>query len=219
MRVVLLGLPGAGKGTQAALLAEKAGIPHVATGNIFRAAMSKGTPLGLQVKAIVDSGALVPDALTIAIVRERLAEPDCKRGFVLDGFPRTVPQAEALDEILTAAGSPLERAIYIDVPEERVVARLAGRRTCPHCGATYHVQTDPPNADGTCRRCGHAVTQRADDAEDAQRRRVQAYRRDTEPLLPYYDRTGKLARVPGEGAVSEVAIRVLAAATPGATAQ
>ncbi len=218
MRVVLLGLPGAGKGTQAALLAEIAGIPHIATGNMFRAAMSAGTPLGLQVKAIVDSGALVPDALTIAIVRERLAEPDCEPGFVLDGFPRTVPQAEALDEMLTAARTPLERALYIEVPEDRVVARLAGRRACPACGATYHVETDPPKADGTCRRCGHAVTQRADDSEEAQRRRVQAYRRDTEPLLPYYARQGKLVRVPGEGAVREVSARVLAA-VPGAAAR
>ena len=212
MRIILLGLPGAGKGTQAALLAERAGVPHIATGNIFRAAMSAGTPLGQQVKAIVDSGALVPDTLTIAIVRARLAEADCRQGFILDGFPRTVPQAEALDQTLSDVGQPVERAISIDVAEDRVVARLAGRRTCPQCGATYHVETDPPQPDGTCRRCGHAVTQRADDREDVQRRRVQAYRRDTEPLLPYYTDQRKLVRVSGEGSVSEVAARVAAAA-------
>ncbi len=212
MRVVLLGLPGAGKGTQAALLAAHAGVPHIATGNIFRAAMAAGTPLGQQVKAIVDAGALVPDALTIAIVRERLLEPDCASGFVLDGFPRTVPQAVALDEQLRELGQDVERAIYIDVSEDRVVSRLAGRRTCPECGATYHVATDPPNSDGTCRRCGHMVVQRADDTEAVQRRRVDAYRRDTEPLLPYYQRQGKLVRIPGEGAVADVAGSVAAAA-------
>jgi adenylate kinase len=215
VRVVLLGLPGAGKGTQAALLAADTGVPHIATGNIFRAAMAAGTPLGQRVKAVVDSGALVPDELTVAVVRERLAQADCERGFVLDGFPRTVAQAEALDGLLAEGGRALDRAIYLDVPLERVVARLAGRRTCLACGATYHVEADPPAPDGTCRRCGGRVVQRADDREEAQRRRVEAYRRETEPLLPYYAGQGKLVRVDGEGTVEEVRQRVRTAALGG----
>jgi len=215
LHVVLLGLPGAGKGTQAALLARGAGVPHIATGNIFRQAMADGTALGLQVRAIVEGGGLVPDALTVAIVQERLGRPDCAAGFVLDGFPRTVAQATALDRHLDCAGAPLERAIYLHVPEERVVARLAGRRVCPGCGATYHVLTDPPNADGTCPRCGRTVEQRADDRQEVQARRVEAYRRETAPLLPYYSAQGRLVRVDGEGSVAEVAGRLGAAAEGG----
>jgi adenylate kinase len=212
LRIVVLGLPGAGKGTQAALLASSAAVPHIATGNIFRQAMADGTPLGLQVKAIVDSGRLVPDELTIAIVRARLQQGDAATGFILDGFPRTAPQAEALDRFLIPIGRPLERALYIDVPEDQVLARLVGRRTCPGCGATYHVETAPPQPDGTCPRCGRQVVQRADDREEVQRRRLAAYRRETEPLLPYYAAQGKLVRVDGEGTVADVAARMREAA-------
>lgn len=215
LRLVLLGLPGAGKGTQAALLAGVAGVPHVATGSIFRQAVADGTPLGLQVQAVMERGGLVPDTLTIAIVRDRLAREDCRGGFVLDGFPRTLAQGESLDASLAAMGQELTRAVHLDIAEERAIARLAGRRTCTHCGATYHIEADPPAPGGRCRRCGNIVIQRADDAEDAQRRRIEAYRRDTEPLLAYYDRQGKLVRVFADRPMTEVADDLARLARPG----
>ncbi len=211
MRIVLLGLPGAGKGTQAALLASSAGVPHVATGNIFRQAMTAGTPLGLQVREIVERGGLVPDQLTVAIVRQRLMEADAARGFVLDGFPRTVPQALALDAMLRGMAAPLERAVLLQMTADEAVARLAGRRVCPRCGATYHLQAAPPAPDGTCPRCGAAVEQRADDREEVQRRRVEAYEGETAPLVPHYEAAGRLLRVPAGGDVADVAARLRAA--------
>ena len=205
MRLVLLGLPGAGKGTQAALLAAVGSVPHVATGSIFRQAVTLGTPLGRQVQAVMEGGGLVPDALTIAIVRDRLAQPDCGAGFVLDGFPRTLAQGEALDATLLALGRELTRAMHLDIPEAAALTRLSGRRSCTHCGATYHIAADPPAPGDLCRRCGYPVVQRADDAEDAQRQRILAYRRDTEPLLVYYGRQGKLARVAADRPMGDVA--------------
>lgn len=209
---MLLGLPGAGKGTQAARLAEVLGVPHVATGDMFREAMAAGTPVGLQVKAVVEAGAYVPDGLTIALVEERLRQPDCAPGFVLDGFPRTVGQAEALDRLLGRAAARLDRVLLLDVPEAVVLARLTGRRTCPACGATYHMASAPPGPGGACLRCGATVVQRADDREDVQRRRLETYRTLTEPLVPFYAAAGRLVRVSGEGAVDAVAARLRAAA-------
>ena len=216
LRIVLLGLPGAGKGTQAVALAARGGVPHVATGNIFRQAIADRSALGLQVQAIYDAGALVPDALTIALVRDRLARSDSAAGFVLDGFPRTVPQASALDEMLEAQGHPLEVAIHLHVPAALVLGRLVGRRWCPNCGAVYHVESDPPASGDACRRCGTAVVQRADDREEVQRRRLEAYRAETEPLLPYYAAAGKLVTVDGAGSVQDVAARLQAAVQGGA---
>lgn len=219
MRVVLLGLPGAGKGTQAALLAGAAGVPHVATGNIFRQAVAEATALGRQVKEILDRGALVPDALTTAIVEERLRQADCRGGFVLDGFPRTLPQGEALDALLPRLGTALERAVLLQIAPERAVARLAGRRTCSHCGATYHVETDPPGAGDLCRRCGHPVSQRPDDRPEVQRRRIEAYERDTAPLIVHYRQDGRLLVIDGDRPLAEVAAdlaRQLDAAPTGA---
>lgn len=210
MRLALLGLPGAGKGTQAALLAGVAGVPHIATGAIFRQAVAAGTPLGRQVQDILEAGGLVPDAVTVEVLRERLADPDCASGFLLDGFPRTLGQAEALEALLAGLGSPLERVVYLDVPEGRVVARLSGRRVCARCGATYHVEADPPPADGRCGRCGGPVVQRADDAADVQRRRVATYRRDTEPLLGFYAGRGLLLRIDGDRPMAAVAAELAA---------
>ncbi len=208
MQVVLLGLPGAGKGTQAALLAQHLGVPHVATGDMFRAAVAAGSPLGRQVRAVMESGAYVPDALTIEVMRDRLAQPDCAAGAVLDGFPRTVAQAEALDLMLADRGRGVDAAVLLEVAEDAVIARLSLRRVCPRCGASYHLETAPPGPGGVCTRCGTPVEARADDREDVQRRRLQTYRRETEQLLPHYAARGLLRRVDGMGTVPEVAVRV-----------
>ena len=208
MRIVMLGLPGAGKGTQAKRLAAARRVPHVATGDIFRQAMADGTPLGRQVQEIVARGAYVPDRLTIEIVRERLAQDDARAGFVLDGFPRTAPQADALDTLLAARGTGLDHAILLEMDAEAVIRRLSGRRVCPQCGAIYHVETDPPGPDGACPRCGAAVVQRPDDQADVQRRRVEVYERETAPLVPFYAAQGRLLRLSGAGAPDDVTARI-----------
>jgi adenylate kinase len=208
VQVVLLGLPGAGKGTQAALLAERLGVPHIATGDMFRAAVAADSPLGKRVQAIMESGAYVPDGLTIEVMRERLGQPDCAAGAVLDGFPRTVAQADALDGMLADRGRGVDAALLLEVAEDAVIARLALRRVCPRCKATYHLETAPPGPGGRCTRCGTPVVVRADDREDVQRRRLATYRRETEQLLPHYAARGLLVRVDGAGAVAEVAARV-----------
>lgn len=211
MDIALLGLPGAGKGTQAALLATELGVPHIATGNIFRQAAADGTPLGLRVRAIMEEGRLVPDALTVAVIRERLQAADCAPGAVLDGFPRTLAQATALDGLLGDLGRALRAAVYLVVDEARAVERLSGRRVCPQCGATYHLESTPPLADGRCRSCGVPVVQRADDAPAAQSQRLMAYREATEPVLAYYRDRGRLREVDGDRSVADVASGVLAA--------
>ncbi len=215
MDIALLGLPGAGKGTQAALLAAELGVPHIATGDIFRQAAAAGTPLGLEVRAVMEAGGLVPDALTVSVIRERLAVADCATGSVLDGFPRTVAQATALDRLLGELGRGLHVAVYLVVDEARAVERLSGRRVCPQCGATYHLETAPPSGDGRCRRCGVPVVQRADDAPAAQHQRLAAYREATAPVLAYYRGDGRLRDVDGDRPAAEVARGVLAAVRGG----
>lgn len=204
MRLVVFGPQGAGKGTQGALLAEKFGIPDICTGDIFRWAISGGTALGLKVKDYVEQGELVPDELTIAVVRERLGANDCQTGFVLDGFPRNITQAEALDEILAAQGAQLDAALVIEIPEEVSLRRILGRRVCTKCGHNYHVDT-PPENDWTCDVCGSSVSGRSDDNEDAIRTRLALYHKQTEPLKAFYDERGQLRSVDGApGSPAEV---------------
>jgi len=184
MKLILLGPPGAGKGTQAKLLAERLEIPQIATGDILRAAVKQGTPMGLKAKGFMDAGSLVPDEVVVGIVRERLQQVDCARGFILDGFPRTVAQAEALKEMLASLGKNLNAVISLEVDNEALVRRLTGRRTCQECGRGFHVDFDPPKTDGTCDACGGELYQRDDDREETIRRRLEVYTDQTQPLMP-----------------------------------
>lgn len=204
MRLVFLGPPGAGKGTQARALAQEWGVPHIATGDMLRDAAAAGTPLGRQARAFMERGALVPDDVIIGLIAERLAEPDAKRGFVLDGFPRTIPQAEALDRLLAEREQGLDRVIYFDVSEDELLRRLTGRRSCPACQATYHVTANRPRRPGVCDRCGTELVQRPDDREDTVRTRLKVYAEQTAPLLEHYRRRGVLATVAGVGAIEAV---------------
>jgi adenylate kinase len=204
MRLILLGPPGAGKGTQAKQLAERLAIPQISTGDMLRAAVKAGTPLGREAQAIMERGELVPDEIVIELFRERSLQPDAAGGFILDGFPRTVPQAEALRKILAERGQRIERVVSLEVPEENLVGRIAGRRTCRSCQAMYHLQASPPRAAGRCDRCGGELYQRADDNEDTVRERLRVYRGQTEPLIAYYDRDGVVRRVPGTGSIESI---------------
>ncbi len=206
MRIVLLGGPGSGKGTQAKKLVEKLGIPQISTGDIFRAALKEGTPMGVRAKTYMDKGELVPDEVVIGVVEERLAKPDLNKGFMLDGFPRTLPQAEALDKILRAQGKPLDHAILVDVPEEELVTRLSGRRTCKNaeCGMMYHVKFNPPKKEGICDTCGKELYQRDDDSEATVRERLTVYNNQTAPLIDYYQKKGLLRRVEGVGPIDRI---------------
>ena len=197
--IVLLGAPGSGKGTQAERIAPAFGVSHISTGEILRAAVKAGTELGMAAKRFMDAGDLVPDEVMIGIIRERLTEPDTAAGFMLDGFPRTLPQASALDEMLTGAGRALTLVLLIDVPDEELVQRLAGRRACRSCGRGYNVVFDPPKVDGVCDVCGADLFQRDDDNETTVRNRLQVYARQTEPLTGYYRDKGILATVSGAG--------------------
>lgn len=208
MRLILLGPPGAGKGTQAQRLAERLGIPQVSTGDILRAAVAAGTPLGREAKATMDRGALVPDGVVIGIIRERLKAPDCARGYILDGFPRTVAQAEALDETLGGMGTPLTAVLSLTVDPEELVRRLAGRRSCGSCGAAYHLETAPPRSPGRCDRCGGELFQREDDREETIRKRLAVYRDQTAPLVEYYRGRGLLKEVDGRGEIADVFARI-----------
>ena len=207
-RVIFLGAPGAGKGTQARRLAASSGVPQVATGDMLREAVAEGTPLGREAKRYMDSGALVPDAVVIGLVDERLARADAATGYVLDGFPRTVAQAEALDGLLGRRRQELDRVIFFDVSRPELIRRLTGRRICRKCGTTFHMVSAPPKTAGRCDVCGGELYQREDDAEATVARRLDVYETQTAPLLDYYRRRGLLVRVAGEGAMEDVADRI-----------
>lgn len=204
-----MGLPGAGKGTQAALIVDKLHIPHISTGDMFRAAVKEETPLGLEAKSYMDQGALVPDRVTIGIVRDRLGKDDCDNGFLLDGFPRTVPQAEALDELLQDLEKSIDLVVYIDVPQHELLSRLTGRRICRDCGATFHLVFAPPKQDGVCDRCGGTLYQRADDQEETVAKRLKINQEQTEHLIRYYSAKEKLERIDGEQPIEQVTEAIL----------
>ena len=203
LRIVMLGAPGAGKGTQAKQLAEKHGLPHISTGDIFRAHLREGTALGLQVKGYLDSGRLVPDQLTCAIVADRTAQADCKNGYILDGFPRSLPQAEEFQRLLTDRGEKVDLAINIDVTNGEIVCRLTARRSCPKCGAIYNLKFKPPKKNNTCDLDGEALIQRQDDKENTVRDRLEVYHETTEPIIDYYGRQGVLKTVQGAGSTPD----------------
>lgn len=209
LNIVLMGLPGAGKGTQAARLVEILGIPHISTGDMFRAAVNEETPLGLEAKSYMDQGQLVPDRVTIGIVRERLGKDDCANGFLLDGFPRTVPQAEALDQLLEEMERKLDHVIYIEVEEDELLKRLTGRFMCRTCGSTYHRIFAPPQQEGICDRCGGELYQRNDDKEETVANRLKINMEQMGHLLQYYESTGKLHRIQGKRPIDEVTKTIL----------
>jgi adenylate kinase len=215
-RVIFLGAPGAGKGTQARRLAAGSGVPQVAPRAKLREAVAQGTPLGREAKRYMDQGALVPDEVVIGLVDERLARPDAKAGYVLDGFPRTVAQAEALDALLARRGQGLDRVVFFDVSREELVRRLTGRRVCRQCGTAFHLVSAPPRTPGRCDQCGGELYQRDDDTEGTVARRLDVYQAQTAPLLDYYGRRGLLARVAGEGPVDRVAASIRKAVTEAA---
>lgn len=207
MNLILLGAPGAGKGTQAEIICEKLGIPAISTGNIIREALKSGTEMGKKAKSYMDEGKLVPDDVVIGIIQERLAQDDCKAGFILDGFPRTIAQAEALD----AMGVAIDRVIDIDVADDRIMQRLSGRRVCGACGASYHIDHKPPKAEGVCDKCGAELIQRKDDHPDTIAERLKVYHEQTEPLKGYYAKTGKLRTVEGQEELEETTALTLKA--------
>ena len=197
MKLILLGAPGAGKGTQAEILSRKLGIPTISTGNILRAAMKNGTPVGLKAKSFVEAGQLVPDDVVIGIVEERLAESDCAGGYILDGMPRTIPQAEALEK----AGIDIDCALSIEIADETIIERMGGRRSWRRCGATYHVVSAPPRTEGVCDSCGGELSVRKDDAPETVKARLEVYHRETEPLKAFYAERGKLKSVANQATI------------------
>ena len=206
MKLILLGAPGAGKGTQADILCEKLDIPTISTGNILRAAVRNGTPTGLKAKAFMDAGQLVPDEVIIGIISERLQEPDCAGGYILDGVPRTIAQAEALEK----AGIRFDHVISIETADEVVTQRLSGRRVCPQCGAPYHITNNPPKAEGICDACGHELIQRKDDSADTIASRLEVYHAETEPLKEFYQKRDLLRLVADEGSIEDINGRIMA---------
>jgi len=211
MRLVFLGAPGAGKGTQAQRLAAQEQIPHVSTGEILRESVKRGMPLGLQAKGYMDSGKLVPDEVVIGLVREKLTSPECARGYILDGFPRTVAQAEALDRIFRETGTPgLDQVVSFDVPQEEIVRRLSGRRSCSRCQRVYHIEHDPPKQEGVCDKCGGTPVQRADDKPETVLARLLVFDQQTRPLMEYYQKRGLLQRVDASASIDQVYARLLA---------
>ena len=207
MNIIMLGAPGAGKGTQAAVLCEHFGIPTISTGNMIREALKNGTEMGLKAKSYMDDGKLVPDEVVIGIVKERLSEDDCKKGFILDGFPRTIPQAEALDNM----GVDIKYVINIDVPDESIIKRMSGRRVCENCGRPYHIESLKPQKDGVCDDCGGTLVQRKDDHPDTVLARLDVYHKETEPLADYYKKQGKLVNVAGQNTVADTTAAILKA--------
>ena len=210
MKIVMLGAPGAGKGTQAKMIAEKYSIPHISTGDIFRANIKNGTELGKKAKSFIDKGQLVPDELTLDLIMDRFKEDDCKNGYVLDGFPRTIPQAEALDEALKANGEKVDFAIDIDVPDENIVRRMGGRRACLSCGATYHMVHIPPKKEGICDVCGQPLVLRDDDKPETVKNRLDVYHKQTQPLIDFYNAKGILKSVDGTVDMKDVFAAIVA---------
>lgn len=204
MNVVLLGPPGAGKGTQAARIVEKYGVPHISTGDIFRANIKAGTELGKRAQEYMNRGELVPDELVVEIATDRLAADDCKEGFLLDGFPRTVFQAEKLDEFMASKGREIEHVLNIEVGRDDLMARLTGRRVCKSCGASFHVVNIPPKQEGICDNCGAELVQRADDNEETASNRIEVYNRETKPLIDYYEKAGNIVNIDGGKAAEDV---------------
>ena len=200
----MLGAPGAGKGTQAINIAKEYHIPHVSTGDIFRANIKNETKLGMEAKSYMDAGKLVPDELTIGMLLSRISEPDCKDGYVLDGFPRTIPQAESLKDALSARGEKIDFAVDIEVPDENIMNRMTGRRSCPKCGATYHVAFNPPKKENVCDECGSELVQRADDKPETVSSRLKVYHEQTQPLIEFYTKEGVLQRIDGTKSPKEV---------------
>ena len=210
MKIVMLGAPGAGKGTQAKMISEKYGVPHISTGDIFRANIKENTPLGQKAKEYMDKGLLVPDELVVDLVVDRLAQDDAKKGYVLDGFPRTIPQAEALTEALSKIGEKLDYAIDVDVPDENIVRRMGGRRACVSCGATYHVVYNPTKVEGKCDRCGNDLIIRDDDKPETVLKRLDVYHKQTQPLIDYYKNQGILKSVDGTKPMDDVFTDIVA---------
>ena len=204
MKIIMLGAPGAGKGTQAKMIASKYDIPHISTGDIFRANIKNGTELGKKAKEYMDKGALVPDELVVDLIMDRFAEDDCKNGYVLDGFPRTIPQAEALDAALAGKGEKVDYAINVDVPDENIVNRMGGRRACLNCGATYHVVFNPTKVEGKCDACGSDTVLRDDDKPETVQKRLSVYHEQTQPLIDYYKAQGILKSVDGTKSMDDV---------------
>lgn len=204
VKIVLLGPPGAGKGTQAKSISNRYSIPHISTGDIFRKNISENTPLGIEAKSYMDNGQLVPDEVTINMVKDRLQQDDCKNGYLLDGFPRTVHQAEALDNFLTEREESIDTALLIEVPKEFILERMTGRRVCPSCGASYHIKFNPPANDGKCDLCGSDVIQRKDDTEETVKERLDVYENQTQPLIDFYKNKKQLSVVDGTQAINEV---------------
>jgi len=204
MKIVMLGAPGAGKGTQAKKIAGKYGIPHVSTGDIFRANIKNGTKLGMQAKAYMDAGNLVPDEITIGMLLDRIHQEDCEKGYVLDGFPRTIPQAESLTAALKERGESIDYAIDVDVPDENIIRRMSGRRACLSCGATYHIVYNAPKKEGVCDQCGEPLVLRDDDKPETVQNRLNVYHRQTQPLIDYYKKEGVLAQVDGTQDMEQV---------------
>ena len=204
MKIIMLGAPGAGKGTQAKRIAEKYVIPHISTGDIFRANIKEGTELGMKAKEFMDQGLLVPDEVTIGMLLDRIKKEDCVNGYVLDGFPRTIPQAESLTKALEEMGQKIDYAVDVDVPDENIVSRMSGRRACITCGATYHVQFAPPKAEGICDKCGAELVLRDDDKPETVQKRLAVYHEQTQPLIDYYRRAGVLVSVDGTQSMDQV---------------
>lgn len=210
MKIIMLGAPGAGKGTQAKMIADKYGLPHVSTGDIFRANIKEGTELGKEAKKYMDAGQLVPDELTVKILLDRVAKDDCKNGYLLDGFPRTIPQAEVLDKALTELGDKIDYAINVDVPDENIVKRMSGRRACVNCGATYHIEHIPPKTEGICDRCGKELILRDDDKPETVLNRLKVYHDQTQPLIDFYTGKGVLKSVDGTVDMKDVFASIVA---------
>ena len=204
MKIVMMGAPGAGKGTQAEMLAEKYGIPHISTGDIFRMNIKNGTELGKEAKTYMDQGLLVPDELTVRILLDRVAKDDCKNGYLLDGFPRNIPQANVLEEALSKLGDKIDYAINVEVPDDNIIRRMSGRRACLACGATYHIEHVPPKKEGICDKCGEELVLRDDDRPETVGNRLQVYKDQTQPLIEFYEKKGVLHNVDGTKNMNEV---------------